>query len=150
MWEFDVDIHRSSDTTRWLYTDTMHPGRTDARSCTNPRHKSRPQSGRGRRHRDTARITMTEMAGYRRLAVHVLLRAFQDSMLYVNNEPRTNLGSGRRLHCSSQVTGRHRESSMRFLQSNEGLLHLWCAWLDLSVEQLQQRWRASLSPPTKG
>ena len=98
---------------------------------------------------DTFTISMTELSGYRRLAVHVLLRAFQDSMLYVNNEPRTNLGSGRRLHRSSQIKGRHRESSIRFLQSNEWLLHLWCAWLDLSVEQLQQRWRVSLSLQTK-
>ena len=93
---------------------------------------------------------MAEMAGYRRLAVHVLLRAFQDSMLYANSEPRTNLGMGRRMHRPSQVTHRHRESSMRFLQSENMVLYLWCAWLDLSPKELQERWRASLASSEKG
>jgi hypothetical protein len=88
---------------------------------------------------------MKEHDGYRRLAVQVLLRAFQDSSLFVNNAPRANLGPGRRMPRPSQIPERDRSSSITFLQNDNTMLSLWCAWLDISVEELQERWKASLS-----
>jgi len=87
---------------------------------------------------------MTDYAGYRRLAVHVLLRAFQDSSLYVNDAPRASLGSGRRMPRASQVKAKDRESSIAFLKTDNTRLRLWCAWLNITVNELQERWAASV------
>ena len=92
---------------------------------------------------------MSDLSGYRRLAAHVLLRAFQDSTLSFSEQSDTRLGPGRHLHRPGNVTARHQDSSMAFLQSRGQMIRLWCAWLNLSVDDLHDRWKASLPPQPK-
>ena len=97
---------------------------------------------------DGIRAVMIEFSGYRRLAVQVLLRAFQDSSLYtVNEQPRSDLRPGRQMHTITKAQDRY--SSIAFLKSNGTMLRLWCAWLNISAEDLHERWMASVPPQPK-